>query len=301
MTAHVGSSQLAIERPSRVYFDTAYWQDRASEDIDAEGRRLFSSVFGLGLAVPVLSTVHCIEIAKKSIRTRTAITNILEPLVNTRRVMWVARSHALMRSEWRERADGRSGRVPDALAFSSEYADVMDVPAVVRESAGAQPDFATLIAVQSRMSATYKPVSSGLSDAMAFSQRRRAKYPRDRRRYASIERLSRALSHVPPDVWDAPSRPGFSAPIDLDAMPANRIALAFEEGNDLANDMFDKPDPTHSEDFLHLGSAVYCDIAFVDSKTHDKLARGKYCPAHILRNGGERHFLLSLLNGAGQG
>jgi hypothetical protein len=76
-------------------------------------------------------------------------------------------------------------------------------------------------------------------------------------------------------------------------MPATRIKLAYEEGYDLSGT---KPSVTDVEDSRHVACGVYCDVAFVDRRTHKCLAGCGYLPDHVRRNG-ECEELLRLLLG----
>lgn len=64
-------------------------------------------------------------------------------------------------------------------------------------------------------------------------------------------------------------------------MPATRLLVAFEEGSDLSSG---DPEFNDIADYYHLGAIAYCDLAFVDSRTSDKLAKARCLPSHVHRN-----------------
>lgn len=278
-------TRSAIARPLRVYFDTANIQDLSKHGPDHTVPRTLVRASRQGLLRTVLSTLHCIEFAKKPPHLRQQIAGLLEGLIDSQLIGWVRSTEDLCRREWRRVAqnDG-DGQLPDSEVFVDDWIDAVERGQQSNLPLRRERSFAELVEVfAARISSEYLDASRGLTFAAEHQQRRRATLPREAKRYKPVEIASRALSRLPADLIDSGEVSALlGRPVPVDRMPANRIMIAYEEGNELSG--IPRQD-TDAEDRYHLGSAVYCDLAFVDKQTHQRLVVAGHCPARIRRNG----------------
>jgi hypothetical protein len=234
-----------------------------------------------GGAVLVPSVVHLVEIGKGSRDLGSdPLTRMLAPLVESRRVLWIRSLADLCRLEWAKVAarygDGRLDPemvfAPSALLaggmVSSDAVQTIAEPGFLRQ---------VKIARDSALASEYAEKAKSLAlRGLSESQERRIAMPKDSRSYSEVQRVCRVYSWLPADV-DLPT--GFRA--DLSRMPACRVRVAYEEGSDLAGSPVEAND---AEDWFHLAGAAYCDIAFADKRTFDRLSKARYLPACLSLN-----------------
>jgi hypothetical protein len=275
----------AVARPLRVYFDTANIQDLSELAVDHAMRRTLVLASQQGVLRTVLSTLHCIEFAKKPPHLRQRIAGLLEGLISSRLIGWVRPTGELRRREWHRVAehDG-DGQLPDSEVFVDDWVDALERGERSNLLLLRERSFAELVeGFAARLSSEYWVASRGLTFAAEHQQGRRAGLPREAKRYKPVEIASRVLTTLPSDLIDSGKVAAvLGKPVPYDRMPAHRITVAYEEGNELGS--MGRQD-TDAEDKYHLGSAVYCDLAFVDRQTHERLVVAGHCPARIRRNG----------------
>lgn len=260
-----------LVHPKRVYLDTANLQDLAHAPAL---RRDFLDLSRAGEVIPVFSLTHCIEIAKKNDALRSKLIDLLKHL-ETGPTMWVRHPWRIAELEWRAASEGRL--LEDAEVFGGSFADIMD---------GREPGSRELVGTGSTSDVIeFVRITPGLAGYLEDKLRlvglheleraEAASGPKEKKRLTPEQRLDRASRRCPDDV-------SFSEPPDLDALPANRVMVAHEEGVRLSNKEFT---PTDLDDNYHLGCAAYCEIGFVDATTHDRLSRSNYTPAWLRRVG----------------
>jgi hypothetical protein len=278
-------TRAAVARPLRVYFDTANIQDLSDLAQDHAMRRTLVLASQRGVLRTVLSTLHCIEFAKKPPHLRERITGLLDGLFRGRLIGWVRPTGELRRREWHRVAEHNGdGQLPDSEVFVDDWIDALERG----EQSNLQPlrglSFAELLeGFAARLSSEYWAASRGLTFAAEHQQGRRAGLRRGAKRYKPVEIASRVLTTLPSDLIDSGKVAAvLGKPVPYDRMPAHRITIAYEEGNELGSI---RRQDTDAEDKYHLGSAVYCDLAFVDKQTHERLVVAGRCPARIRRNG----------------
>lgn len=122
---------------------------------------------------------------------------------------------------------------------------------------------------------------------LSFSQKRRMRKPKPARHYSDAERIFRVIQWCPSQV-ELPA--GFKP--DLSRMPACRVRVAYEEGTDLSGTPLQASD---TEDWHHLAGAAYCDLAFADKRTIDRLTKARHVPPALHCNAEAPQILRSLL------
>ncbi len=272
---------MSFLQPVRLYADTAILRDLSRNRCEEFSRQAFIDLLDAGEAVLVLSPVHLVEIAKGPQEpSRDPLTLMLAPFVEQRRVLWVRSLGDLCRLEWAQAAllggDGRLG--PEHVFGTSLRLLAGRIP----EDEGrnvVEPPFPKQVEVARRAlrSSGYVQGAADLAlRGLSGSQKRRMSKPKGSRLYSEVERIFRAYSWLPADSQlSAGFRP------DLSRMPACRVRVAYEEGSDLAGIPVKAND---AEDWFHLAGAAYCDIAFADKRTFDRLSKARYLPASLRLN-----------------
>lgn len=255
---------MSIVRSLRVYLDTSIYQhslESYSEEIRAPALGRVPSV------VQVISLVHCLEIAKKNDPARAQELQALMQEVSKGYSTWVRHPWTICHDEWR--AEARGERLDPESVFGATFAEVADK----RESGAFEAlsglSVYELIETLRSLPEAMRIVEQKLELVQTTENHRQTRS----RRWTKATRLSRALSRLPPGISGR-------LHVDLDRMSANRLMMAHEEGSMLSSRMYG---PTDVEDNYHLGCAAYCDVAFVDADTFDRLERARYRPAHLMK------------------
>jgi hypothetical protein len=277
-------------RPLRVYFDTANYQSIAGNPSTNSLHEKFDRCVGQGIVVPVLSFLHVIEIATKAAGHKESLVRLLAPLVDGHRVLWVRGTGDIRRREYRHAAANQGdGVLPGEIAFGGRWSDVTERnvgPALLRRAQ--QPLRALVDAIGASTVERYVAVTRGWVNASAHSRARRSTRPHGIRRYFGAEIVGRAMSYAPKDLAAYSLMSVVSTPRWFDRLPALRLSLAYEEGNDNSEVRIEQGD---TEDAYHLGSAVYSDIGFIDRRTRARLVAANWCPDHLRLNSEVERFL----------
>lgn len=284
--------QASILRPTRLYADTAILRNISRDRCDGVSRDAFVELLATGGAVLVLSHVHMVEIAKTSEDlVADPLTRLLSPIVDGGRIVWIRTMTALCAMEWaqavRETGDGRLSW--DRISGSS----LISTGGGLGEGAllpVSDPPFLQQVQIvrDSLQRTSYSENARRLAVVgLSFSQKRRMKRPKPSRPYSEAERIFRVIqwcpSHVEPPAGFRP---------ELSRMPACRVRVAYEEGSDLSSTPLQASD---TEDWHHLAGAAYCDIAFADKRTIDRLKKARHVPPALHANGEAPRVLRSLL------
>lgn len=268
----------SVLRPTRVYADTAIVRDISRNCCEGVSRDAFTELLAMGGAVLVLSHVHMVEIAKTSEDLVTdPLLRFLSPIVDEGRAVWIRAMAVLCALEWAQAArEGGDGRLSWERISGPSLASTGDgLPRGTRLPVADPPFLKQVQIVRDSLQRTdYSENATRLAVVgLAFSQRRRMKKPKPGRRYSDAERIFRAIQWCPSQV-DLPA--GFKP--DLSRMPACRVRVAYEEGSDLSGTPLQASD---TEDWHHLAGATYCDIAFADKRTMDRLRKARYVPPAV--------------------
>jgi hypothetical protein len=253
----------AIVRPLRVYLDTSIYQHSLGEGYPPEVRA--QALSRTPSVVQVISLIHCLEFAKKGPVMAKALQAMVQEVTQGFST-WVKHPWTICQDEWRAIA---AGEVLDPESvFGGSFADIADKrePGALEALSG-RSVYELIDALRSSSEAQRVLVQKlGLVSATEDLRQRR------NTRWTRAERLSRALARLPHDAVG-------EVKADLDLMPGNRLMVAHDEGSLLTSKKYG---PTDVEDNYHLGCAAYCDVAFVDADTYDRLRRAKYRPKHLM-------------------
>ena len=255
-----------MTRPLRGYIDTAGFQDLATDQAD---QRIFLRASHAGILRPALSRLHLLEFSKKSPLLRATIGSLLDSIEKC--ILWIRTSMELQSREWhRVAATGGDGRLEDSEVFFGG------------EELLRGRSISQIIEFLASLSKTeYFRLADEWLAASRYRQERRQSMSPVSRRYKPIEIAARIAHTLPPDMTLRELAALEGRQIPCERMPANRIRVAYEEGTELDNSALARTD---IEDAYHLGSAVYCHLAFVDKKTRARLDRALYCAPHIRKN-----------------
>ncbi len=285
-----------------VYLDLANWIDIAEKNTD---RGPFEESTAAGRIVAVLSLTHLLELAAITTDARReSVANYMDFIDSRHPIKWIQHPTYVMNHE--------------ALAcFVEVHSGIWTAPKVFFDSFLAtlpKSDPQTIMVVGQGMPRTIREMVSNLtgveeygeylSDSQDYPDLRRwivetRNARKEKKRFAESD-LRRWLAELLPDqvpmsfgeVAITPElKEQFSMRADLRRCPAFRANWAFHEGANLAPE---QAADTDVADLWHLVGAAYCDVAFADKRTVERLRQGRF-DRLPRRNGKFRSWLRTLV------
>ena len=264
-----------------AYLDTANWIDLANGGPIADH---FERAVGGGRIVPVLSITHLIELARiENASRRTHISEYMTRIDAIGRLMWIHYEPRLLEV---------------VACFRDIYDNASELPTVLFNTffdTLFTPEIGMIVEDDiPRTISDFTEVMRGTNGFMGLFHNYRKTYPHDRQAVANVQQTRGSLRSTNrelrlwiaswlPSVVELPS--GAAIPIDSelraefanrlnpDRCPAFLVDWAFHKGATL------DPSSAHANDIadnFHLGGVAYCDVAFVDRGTAEKLRKGRY-------------------------
>ena len=271
-------------QPLTFYADMANWIDLAEGGVDSIP---LENAIADARVVPVLSLVHLLELAANANAAgRERVADYMDSLQAVGSFKWIQHYREVIRQEatacFKETF---GGRWESPVAFFASFHETLpdaDPEIIMTVGEGMPRTISEMVDVVPRIGEFQKYRDDCLD------------YPNSRKRIVRIRRARRAkkrftdaekrswLAESVPDHVDMTLGPvlvgddlrkKFAESADLTKCPAFRADWAFHEGANL--------DPTGARtsdipDLWHLTGVAYCDVAFADKATVEKLRKGAY-------------------------
>ncbi len=264
-----------------AYLDTANWIDLANGGPVADH---FERAVGGGRIVLVLSITHLIELARiENASRRVHISEYMDRIDTIGSVIWIHYEPRLLEV---------------VACFRDIYGSDSELPTVLFDTffeTLLNPEIEKIVGNDiPRTISDFTEVMRSTNGFMDRFHNYRGIYPRDRQAVAKAQQTRGSLRSTDrqlrlwiaswlPSVVELPSgtaipidselRAEFASRLNPDRCPAFLVDWAFHEGATL------DPSSAHANDIadnFHLGGVAYCDVAFVDRGTAEKLRKGRY-------------------------